>query len=202
MRLKRIPAGFLVRAGKPGRIISGPGRYWQKEEEKSTNKRFREHLRGRSSANAGVKSIQIIRTRCVMGNRLDSKILIVDDSEALHHNYKYILKRYQCDTLGALKREEGLVKLAENPGVNLILLDMYMPSSYMSGLEFIQRIKEHEAFRNIPIIVVNTRGRADGLQEALAFAHGILTKPFTSNEVHAVMGKFLSFNEPEAATLQ
>lgn len=137
-----------------------------------------------------------------MGNRLDRKILIVDDSEALYHNYKYILKRYHCDTIGALKREEGLVKLAENPGVKLILLDMYMPSSYMSGLEFIQRVKEHEAFRSIPIIVVNTLGRADGLQEAMAFADDILTKPFTSNEVHTVMGKFFSLNELEAATLQ
>jgi CheY-like chemotaxis protein len=137
-----------------------------------------------------------------MANLLDNKILIVDDSEALFHNYKVILKRYKCDTIAALKREEGLARLTENPGVNLILIDMNMPRSYMSGLEFIQRVKEQEAFRNIPIIVVNTRGRTDDLQEALALAHGILTKPFTSNEVHAVMGKFLSLSEPESTTLQ
>jgi DNA-binding response OmpR family regulator len=140
--------------------------------------------------------------RLVMGNRLDNKILIVDDSEALYHNYQVILRRYKCDTIAALRREEGLVKLNENPGVNLILIDMNMPRSYMSGLEFIHRVKEHEEFRNIPIIVVNTRGRSDDLQEALELAHGILTKPFTSNEVHAVMRKFLSSSEPETATLQ
>jgi CheY-like chemotaxis protein len=137
-----------------------------------------------------------------MGHVLDNKILIVDDSEALYHNYKVILRRYKCDTIGALRREEGLAKLTENPGVNLILIDMNMPRSYMSGLEFIQRVKEHEAFRHIPIIVVSTRGRSENLQEALALTQGILTKPFTSNEVHAVMGKFLSMSEPEPVTLQ
>src|SRR5215471_7923893 len=107
-----------------------------------------------------------------MGNGLDNRILIVDDSETLYHYYKVILKRYKCDIIGALRREEGLAKLAGNPGVNLILIDMYMPTSYMSGLEFIQRVKENEAFRNIPIIAVGTRGRADGLEEALVLAHG------------------------------
>lgn len=137
-----------------------------------------------------------------MANILDNKVLIVDDSEALYHNYRVILRRYKCDTIAALKREEGLTKLSENPGVNLILIDMNMPRSYMSGLEFIQRVKEQEAFRHIPIIVVHTRGRTDNLQEALELTEGILTKPFTSNEVHAVMRKFLSLGEPEPATLQ
>ena len=70
-----------------------------------------------------------------------NKVLVVDDSEALHQVYKVTLRRYKCETITALSREEGLEKLAENTGVDLILIDMNMLRSRMSGLEFIQKVK-------------------------------------------------------------
>jgi DNA-binding NtrC family response regulator len=46
-----------------------------------------------------------------------NKVLIVDDSEPLHQNYKVTLRRYKCDVITALSREDGLKKLTENTGV-------------------------------------------------------------------------------------
>ena len=115
-----------------------------------------------------------------------TKVLIIDDSEALHQNYNMTLKRYKCETITALKREEGLEKLAENPGVDLILVDMNMSLSRIGGLEFIKKVKEQEAFAGIPIVIVTTRGK-DFAEEALAFADANLIKPFTSNEVHRLI---------------
>lgn len=115
-----------------------------------------------------------------------SKVLIVDDSEPLHQIYKVTLRRYKCEIITALSREEGLQKLTESAGVNLILLDMNMSLSRISGLEFIKKVKEHEAYANIPIISVTTRGKSYS-QEALAMVEGTLVKPFTSNELHGVI---------------
>ncbi len=118
-----------------------------------------------------------------------TKVLIVDDSEALHQIYRVTLKRYRCETISALSREEGLKKLSEHPGVDLILVDINMSLSRMSSLEFIQRVKEQEAYRNIPIVVISTRGKEDDAKESLPFANANLVKPFTSNEVHRLIEK-------------
>ncbi|HUL00100.1 MAG TPA: response regulator [Nitrospirota bacterium] len=130
-----------------------------------------------------------------------TKVLIVDDSEQLQQMYKIILKRYKCDVITALHRDEGLLKLSDNPDVNLIIADMNMHRSHMSGVEFIQKVKEQEAFKDTPIIVVSTYSREDNIEEALARAEGHLSKPFTSNEVHALIERIspLSVAEPKAS---
>lgn len=113
------------------------------------------------------------------------KIIVVDDSAALQQMYKVTLSRYKCRTISVLSGLEGLTALADNPDTSLLMVDINMP--HMSGLEFIKKVKEQEAFRTIPIIIVSTRGREDDAAEAVAFAEGNLRKPFTSNEVHALI---------------
>jgi len=111
------------------------------------------------------------------------KILVVDDSAALHQIYQITLARYKCPVLTAINGQEGLDKLALNPDVNLLIVDMHMP--HMSGLEFINHVKEQEAFNNIPIIaVILKKNQKEDLQEVLHLAEGILIKPFTSGEIH------------------
>ncbi len=116
------------------------------------------------------------------------KILIVDDSEPLHQIYKVTVRRYKCETIPALSREEGLEKLIEHPDVDLILLDLDMPLSRMSALEFIKKVREREAFANVPIIAITIREKSYP-PEVLGFAAGNIVKPFTSNEVHKVIEK-------------
>ena len=119
-----------------------------------------------------------------------NKVLVVDDSEPLHQIYKVTFRRYKCETITALRREEGLEKLTEHAGVDLILLDMNMLLSRMSGLEFIKKVKAQEAYGNIPIIIVTTRGE-DYPTEALALADVNLEKPFISREVHSLIEKLV-----------
>jgi len=130
-----------------------------------------------------------------------NKVLIVDDSEPIHQTYKVTLKRYKCAIITAMHREEGLKKLTENPGVNLILIDMKMPTSRMSGTEFIKKVKEQKAFKDIPIVVVSTPDKDDDTRNAVALGQGHLSKPFTSNEVHALIEKLFPLSKPDAKTL-
>ena len=127
-----------------------------------------------------------------------SKILVVDDSAPLHQIYQITLVRYKCPVLTALNGQKGLNQLASNPDVNLLIVDMHMP--HMSGLEFIKRVKEQEAFNNIPIIAVISKGQEQVWQEALQLAEGLLIKPFTSSEIHATVGRLISQSVLESKT--
>ncbi len=123
---------------------------------------------------------------------IQNKVLVVDDSAPLHQIYKIILMRYKFHVIPALSGQEGLDKLAEHPDVNLLIVDLAMPR--MSGLEFIKKIKEQERFNHIPTIVVASRGREIDVEEASTFAQGNLRKPFTSNELHALIEKLVCVN--------
>lgn len=126
------------------------------------------------------------------------KVLVVDDSAALHQTYQITLARYKCPVLTALSGEQGLSILNQNPDVNLLIVDMYMP--HMSGLEFIEKLKEQESFKNIPIIAVISKEKEEYSQEALQFAEGLLKKPFTSTEIHSEIIRLFpgSIIEPKA----
>ncbi len=113
------------------------------------------------------------------------KVLVVDDSAARQQTYKVTLSRYKCEINSALSVQQGLNYLDSNPDTNLLIVDIKMPR--MIGLEFIKKVKEQETFSNIPIIIVYTKTKEDEAKEALAFAQGILIKPFTSNEVHMLI---------------
>ena len=125
-----------------------------------------------------------------------NKILVVDDSAALHQIYQITLARYKSPVLPALSGEAGLNQLAINPDINLLIVDMHMP--HMNGLEFIKRVKEQEACQNIPIIVVFSKGQDVMWQEAIQLTEGLLTKPFTSTEIHKAVLKLFPQAVPES----
>ena len=119
-----------------------------------------------------------------------SKVIVVDDSAALQQIYKMTLSRYMCQVIPALSGPEGLNSLADNPDTNLLVVDINMP--HMDGLEFIKKVKEQEAYRDIPIITVGARKKIDAGDEAreaeaLDLAQGNLIKPYTSNEIHSLV---------------
>ena len=71
---------------------------------------------------------------------------------------------------------EAIEHLALAP-VSLIVLDLNMPD--MHGLEVVKFVRQHHAYRAIPIIVLTTRG--DDSSRAAVMAAGAsvyLTKPF------------------------
>jgi DNA-binding response OmpR family regulator len=125
---------------------------------------------------------------------IQNKALVVDDSAALHQIYKIILMRYKFEVIPALSGQEGLDKLIIDPNVNLLIVDLVMPR--MSGLDFIRKVKEQEGTRSIPIIVVTGRGSEMDDEEACALAQGSVKKPFTSNELHALIEKHVFVNVP------
>jgi CheY-like chemotaxis protein len=120
------------------------------------------------------------------------KVLIIDDSVHTHQAFKIMLNRYKCETITALNGQKGLHQLTHNPEVDLLIVDMDM--QHMSGTEFIKRVKEQKTYNHIPIIAVRSRGMEYDADSVMPFAQGSIKKPFTSSELHTLIGTLFPQN--------
>lgn len=84
---------------------------------------------------------------------------------------------------------EAIERLAIEP-VDLMVLDLNMPD--MHGMEVINFVRKHQAYRNIPIVVLTTKSEESSRTEALAAgANRYLTKPFDPRQLADVVGSLL-----------
>ena len=85
---------------------------------------------------------------------------------------------------------EAIERLAIEP-VDLMVLDLNMPD--MHGMEVIDFVRSHHAYRNIPIVVLTTKGEESSRTQALAAgANRYLTKPFEPKQLIEVVGSLLN----------
>ncbi len=109
------------------------------------------------------------------------KILLVDDSSTILMMEKFILRNDPYIIVTASDGEEAVQKAAsEQP--DLILLDVIMPR--MSGFEACRLIRDDDALRHIPIIMVTTRGEAANVETGwVVGCTDYLTKPINAVEL-------------------
>ncbi len=113
--------------------------------------------------------------------KLKNTVLIVDDEPITLDIMGGLLAREGCDLVFASNGEEALAKVKEaNPDV--ILLDVMMPD--MDGFEVCRKLKEHDRWRHIPIILVTALGsKEDMLQGFEVGADDFLHKPVSGPEL-------------------
>ena len=120
---------------------------------------------------------------------MTKKILLVDDSNTVLLMERMILSQSRYELCTARNGREG-VERAHSERPDLILMDVVMPE--MNGLDALAAIRAHEATRDIPVIMVTTRGEADSMETG--FARGCndyVTKPVNSNELLAKVRNLL-----------
>ncbi len=116
------------------------------------------------------------------------KILLVDDSNTVLMMQRMLLNRaYELVT--ARDGAEAVDKAAaEKP--DLILLDIVMPG--MDGFEALRRIRAGDATRDIPVIMVSTRGEEHNVEAGFELGcNDYVTKPINSLELLAKIRSFL-----------
>lgn len=107
------------------------------------------------------------------------QILVVDDSPTIRRMVRASLVRFfpSVEFLEAGSGLEAIERLAVS-AISLVVLDLNMPD--MHGLEVLQFLRSHHKYRQVPIIVLTTRG--DDTTRAAAMQAGAtlyLTKPFS-----------------------
>jgi DNA-binding response OmpR family regulator len=117
------------------------------------------------------------------------KILLVDDSNTILMMEKFILRNDPFILITASNGEEAVHKAASE-APDLILLDVIMPK--MGGFEACRRIRENDASKGIPVIMVTTRGEADNVETGwLSGCNDYVTKPINAPELLAKVRNFL-----------
>ncbi len=115
------------------------------------------------------------------------KILVVDDSGTARMMQQMMLRAYEVvlakDGLDALTQATR-----EHP--DLILMDYMMPN--MNGIEACEKLRGEADTRDIPIIMVTTKGEQHTVEEA--FKRGcsdFVTKPVSAIELLAKVRNYL-----------
>ncbi len=103
-------------------------------------------------------------------------ILIVDDSKTVRNLVAFIMKKEGFKVTVAEDGLDGLEKLYAAGKVDLIISDINMPR--MDGYTFIKTVREQEAHRDIPIVVLSTEGQEKDIQAGLNLgANMYMVKP-------------------------
>jgi DNA-binding response OmpR family regulator len=117
------------------------------------------------------------------------KILLVDDSGTALMMARMILTRGHYDIVTAVDGEQAIERaLQEHP--DLVLLDVVMPKK--GGFEVCRELRSQEITRDVPIIMVTTRGEEGNVEQGFASGcNDYITKPINGLELLSKVRNFL-----------
>lgn len=112
---------------------------------------------------------------------MERKVLVVDDEIHIVHVVAIKLRNNGFDVITAANGAEAF-DLACEERPDIIVTDYQMP--VMSGIELVEKIRENESTKNIPVILLTARSFAieQEQQEYLRIAQ-CLSKPFSPKEL-------------------
>lgn len=121
-------------------------------------------------------------------------VLVIEDETDILDLVRYHLEREGFAVLTARNGESGLEE-AVSARPSLILLDLMLPG--IQGLEVCRLLKEREATRSIPIIMLTARGEESDVVIGLGVgADDYVSKPFSVRELAARVQAVLRRSAP------
>jgi two-component system chemotaxis response regulator CheY len=122
------------------------------------------------------------------------RALVIDDSRTVRAIIGKILRDEGLEVVEAANGREGLERLRQSPGVELVLVDWNMPE--MNGLEFIQAVRADRAYDQVRIVMVTTETEQEQVIRALeAGANEYVMKPFNRDILVAKLSMLDVFGE-------
>jgi two-component system chemotaxis response regulator CheY len=120
---------------------------------------------------------------------MSEKILLVDDSAAIRQSVSFVLEQNGYEVILAEDGAIGLEKLAEHD-IGLVITDVNMPN--MDGITMIEKLREIEKLRFIPVLVLTTESQTSIMDRGKqAGATGWIVKPFSNEKLLATVKKVL-----------
>jgi CheY-like chemotaxis protein len=126
----------------------------------------------------------------VVRNREDDfegrKILIADDDVRNIFALTAALEQKGANIVIARNGKEALIKLEEDPRIDLVLMDIMMPE--MDGLQATREIRKQKRFAKLPIIAVTAKAtKNDQTQCIEAGANDYLAKPIDLHQLFSLI---------------
>jgi len=121
------------------------------------------------------------------------KVLVVDDDLDIVETIVFMLRSRGFNVITAYDGSEGLIKVRERQP-DIIILDLMMPQ--MDGFEMCHKLKNDEATKNIPVIVLTARSDSEARYKAhKSAADDYIVKPFDLPTLVTKINKFLSSDD-------
>jgi len=118
-----------------------------------------------------------------VANTTGARILVADDDESLVKTLTWILKEHGYEVV-VCPGGEGLLAKLEETKPALLLLDIMMPK--VDGLQLLERVKQDERHKDLPVLMVSSMPPEDATVKALGLgAADFIAKPFRVRELLA-----------------
>lgn len=121
-------------------------------------------------------------------------VLIVEDEFAIADLLEMTLTDEGYRVLHAVNGRQGLERLAEGPRPDLVISDYMMP--ILDGAGLLQAMRETEAQRDIPCIIMSSMPEANVRERITGYA-AFVRKPFQLAAVVQLVARVLSASRPE-----
>lgn len=123
-------------------------------------------------------------------NESDKNILIVEDSPTMRRIIHNTLKQLGFrNVVSAGNGAEAIKQLGQN-SIGFIITDWNMPE--MNGLEFVTWVRNNDQFKDLPILMITTRGMKEHVIEAVkAGVNNYIVKPFTTEVLQEKIEKLM-----------
>ncbi|MCK5624374.1 response regulator [Candidatus Pacearchaeota archaeon] len=118
-------------------------------------------------------------------NKLEKKILVVEDNEVNQELFKFVLEEYSLDIV-----ENGIqaVEKCKNNKYGLVLMDIKMPK--MNGYEATREIRKFDL--ETPIIAVTAQVTGDVEKKCLNNGmNGYLARPTENSDLKSLVKKYI-----------
>jgi two-component system chemotaxis response regulator CheY len=107
---------------------------------------------------------------------MSTHIMIVDDSKTIRNLLAFVVKSEGFKVTTAEDGLDGLEKLYSAGQVDLIVSDVNMPR--MDGFTFIKTLREQDAYKDVPIIVLSTEGKERDIATGMSLGANLyMVKP-------------------------
>lgn len=120
-----------------------------------------------------------------------AKILVVDDSDTVRVQLRKDLETKGHNVLEAIDGVDGLKKLSENEGIQVVISDVNMPN--MDGFDMCTKIHKDPKYQAIKIFMLTTE--ASALMKLKGVDAGVrawIVKPYVAEKLLMAVDKVLA----------
>ncbi|RZL50429.1 MAG: response regulator [Pedobacter sp.] len=120
----------------------------------------------------------------------DKVVLIADDDVRNIFSLTKALEQHQMKVLPAVDGKDALKVLAENPKVDVVLMDMMMPE--LDGYQTTKEIRKIQAYKQLPILAVTAKAMMGDREKCIsAGASDYISKPVDVDQLVSLLRVWL-----------
>ena len=121
---------------------------------------------------------------------LNKKIMLVDDDMRNIYSLTNALEQEGMECVIAENGKEALQVLKEDPGIDLVLMDIMMPE--MDGFEAAREIRKNKAWEKLPVIALTAKAMKEDKEKCLAAGMSdYISKPVNIEQLLSLMRVWL-----------